>query len=162
MIEQSFLLELLKLKELNRAGWLRVGIEHPESVAAHSWGVACLAIILCPEELNKERVLTMAILHDLPEVRVGDITPHDSIPRKQKHQLEAKAAAELFALHPHILELIKEYEQNQTPEARFVHELDKLDMGLQAINYKQFADTSEFTQSAASSLSHALKSLIEP
>ena len=56
---------LLKLKEISRAGWINSGLKNVESVAAHSWGVSYLALILMPEEMDKERILSMAIFHDL-------------------------------------------------------------------------------------------------
>ena len=49
------LLEALSLKDLARAGWVRAGVQHPESVAAHSWGVAWLVLALCPAELDRGR-----------------------------------------------------------------------------------------------------------
>ncbi|MFT5458801.1 MAG: putative hydrolase of HD superfamily, partial [Myxococcota bacterium] len=63
------LVETMALKALRRAGWVRAGVTSPESVAAHSWGVAWLVLVLLPRELNRERALTYALLHDLPEVR---------------------------------------------------------------------------------------------
>ena len=62
----------MKLKSVKREGWVRSGVEDPESVAAHSWGMAILAMHLCPENLNKMRVLEMSSVHDLPEIIVGD------------------------------------------------------------------------------------------
>ncbi|CAK0899040.1 unnamed protein product [Prorocentrum cordatum] len=82
--------EALGLKDVARAGWLRRGVEAPESVAAHSWGVAFLASQLCPASLDRGRVLEMSIVHDLAEVRVGDITPRDGVPPAEKHRLEAQ------------------------------------------------------------------------
>ena len=77
------------LAEIDRAQ--RGDIGDGESVADHSWAVAFLATLLCPEELNREKVLIMAILHDLAEVRVGDITPYDGVPVPEKHAREARA-----------------------------------------------------------------------
>lgn len=146
----DLLLEALRLKALPRAGWLRVGVEAPESVAAHSWGIAWLALLLCPEELDQQRVLTIAMVHDLPEIRAGDITPHDGVSRAEKQARELAAARALLGDEPRLLAAWQEYEDNQTPEARFVHALDKLDMALQAVRYAadQGADTDEFIESA--------------
>ena len=82
------LIETMRLKELPRAGWVRVGVSQPESVAAHSWGVAWLVLTLCPTNLDRGRALAIAVLHDLAEVRVGDITPHDGIPSEDKAEAE--------------------------------------------------------------------------
>jgi putative hydrolase of HD superfamily len=129
------LLEVAQLKALPRAGWVRQGVPAPESVAAHSFGVAWLAVILCPPDLDRLRVLEIALLHDVPEVRAGDITPHDGVGRDEKRRLEAAAAAGLLGGLPRALAAWADYEAGESPEARFVHELDKLDMGLQALVY---------------------------
>ncbi len=146
------LLQALRLKTIPRAGWLRVGIRQPESVADHSWGVAFLAVSLCPPDLDRVRVLELAILHDLPEVIVGDITPHDGISRAEKARREAEAADVLFADQPSLHSVWREYVENTTPEARFVHALDKLEMALQAEVYGENADTREFIESARRAL----------
>ncbi len=91
------LLEAAGLKHVDRAGWRRLGLEHPESVAAHSWGVALLVTLLLPEHLDRGRALTYAALHDLAEARVGDITPADGVPRAEKHRREAAAMRALCA-----------------------------------------------------------------
>lgn len=149
------------LKALDRAGWLRVGLERPESVAAHSWGVALIALLRCPPELDLRRVLGMALVHDLPEVYAGDITPHDGLSREEKARREEEAANALFADHLDLLALWREYADDQTPEARFVHALDRLDMGLQAQVYASGHDTGEFLASARRALPPDLLALLD-
>ncbi|MCA9779191.1 MAG: HD domain-containing protein, partial [Candidatus Eremiobacteraeota bacterium] len=60
---------LLRLKTVSRQGWTRHPIPQAavESVADHSYGVALLALLMCPPELNRSRVLELALLHDLAE-----------------------------------------------------------------------------------------------
>lgn len=143
--------EILGLKDLPRAGWTRAGVAGPESVAAHSWGMSLLALILCPDHLDRARVLALCALHDLPEVRAGDITPHDGVPAEEKARRERVAAAGLLGARPDLWGLWEDYELSRTAEARFAHDLDKLDMGLQAIRYARLhgVDTQEFIDSAA-------------
>ena len=145
------LLEMLELKQLSRTGWVRSGVENPESVAAHSWGMAVLALRLSPKELNLERVLSLCLVHDLPEVRIGDLTPHDDT--SNKAELEHKAMSEMA---PQWLSLFEEYEAGETAEAKFVKQIDKLDMGLQAIMYqtKQDIALEEFITSAKSKITN--------
>lgn len=147
---KAFFQEAFQLKHVDRAGWKRVGLEAPESVAAHSWGLALLCLRLAPKDLNMERVLSLALVHDLPEVRVGDCTPHDGISKAEKQRLELEAAQNF--LPPDIYALWLEYEENQTPEAQFVHQMDKLDMLIQAENYAEKVDTNEFIVSAKKKL----------
>ena len=142
MASREALIEALGLKDVVRAGWLRAGVENPESVAAHSWGMAMLATQLCPDDLNLQRVLELCILHDIAEVRVGDITPHDNIAPEEKHRLESEAIEEMGI---EANAIFAEYEAQETPESRFVRYLDKLDMALQAEIYEsQNLDLSEF------------------
>ena len=143
MAMREELLTLLQLKDIDRAG-----VENPESVAAHSWGMAVLALRLCPEQLNLSKVLSMCLVHDIAEIVVGDLTPHDDIRGEEKHRLEREA---MMKIAPQWIELFDEYEQGKTEEAQFVKTMDKLDMGLQAMNYQQQSlDLSEFIKSAKS------------
>jgi putative hydrolase of HD superfamily len=142
MATREALIEALGLKNVVRAGWVIAGVEGPESVAAHSWGMALLATQLCPDDLNLQRVLELCILHDIAEVRVGDITPHDGIAPEEKHRRESKAIHEMGI---DASEIFAEYESQDTPESQFVRYLDKLDMALQAEIYEsQGLDLTEF------------------
>ena len=137
--------EWMKLKQLLRTGWVRSGVEDPESVASHSWGMAILAMKLCPDNLNKTRVIEMCIVHDLPEIIVGDLTPYDD--QTNKHNDEIKAMEKLA---PFWLDLLLEYEEQKTEESKFVKYLDKLDMAYMARLYEeqQGLDLEEFVTSA--------------
>lgn len=135
-------MEFSALKHLPRAGWLLRGVppRDCESVAAHGHSVTMLAALLLPgRELNAERVLRMALIHDLGEARIGDITPSDGVSALDKHRREAEAVRGILGdlpganLHQEIWD---EYEAGQTPEARFVRQVDKLEMALQAARYR--------------------------
>ena len=146
------LLDYLALKQLPRTGWVRSNVENPESVAAHSWGMAILALRLAPKDIDLTRVLSMCLVHDLPEVIVGDLTPHDDTTNKAELEHDA-----MTQLAPEWLGLFEEYEAGESKEARFVKQIDKLDMGLQAILYQneQGLDLSEFLASAKAKISDA-------
>ena len=137
--------EWLGLKHVLREGWVRAGVESPESVAAHSWGMSILAMNLCPADLDKMRVLEMCLVHDLPEVEVGDLTPNDDTSTKSEDEHRA-----MERLAPQWLDLFEEYEAGLTEEAKFVKYLDKLDMALMARIYEdsQGLDLSGFIASA--------------
>ena len=146
MTSKEALIEALGLKEVVRAGWVRAGVQNPESVAAHSWGMAMLATQMCPEELDLKRVLELCILHDIAEVKVGDITPHDNVSVEEKHRLESEA---IDSMGINAKEFFAEYEAQKTPESQFVRYLDKLDMALQAEIYEaQNLDLNEFKKAA--------------
>lgn len=146
------LLDALALKHVDRAGWLRHGIEQPESVAAHSWGVAWLVLVLAPPDLDRGLALSYAVLHDLAEVKTGDLTPHDGVSAAEKSAREATAIGQLSQNLPsHVAPLWHAYEAQADPESRFVRQLDRLDMALQAAAYAQRdgVELGEFLVSAA-------------
>ena len=148
--------EALALKDLPRAGWARVGIERPESVAAHSWGVAWLVLALCPPGIDRGRALAIAVLHDLAEVRIGDLTPHDAVAPADKSRAELEALSDMvapLAAGEEMVALWRELEEGSSPEGRLVKACDKLDMALQAQRYRRRGvDTSEFVDSALTAL----------
>jgi putative hydrolase of HD superfamily len=150
------LLEVLGLKALPRAGWVRAGIPVPETVASHSWGVAWLVLVLLPDDLDRARALSYAVLHDLPEVRAGDITPHDGVSPDDKHAREHLAARQLLGPRPDLLATWEAYEAQADPEARFVRQLDRVDMALQAWRYTadHGHDLEEFVASAEAFVTH--------
>ena len=151
--DRSAAYEALGLKDLARAGWSRAGVIHAESVAAHSWGVALLALLRCPPGLDRGKLLAMAVLHDLAEVRVGDLTPHDGVTHEEKHARERAAMNDLLAHRPDLRALWEEAEAGTTPEARLLKALDRADMGLQAERYATHGhDVSEFLASAREGL----------
>jgi putative hydrolase of HD superfamily len=143
------LLSLLRLKDILRQGWVNAGVPSPESVAAHSWGMAVLALKLCPEDLDLVQVLKLCLVHDVPEIIVGDLTPEDDVSTKSADE---RAAMEVLA--PDWVPLFEEYENQTSPEAVFVKSLDKLDMALQAQVYmrQNDLDLHQFLDSARKTL----------
>jgi putative hydrolase of HD superfamily len=156
-------IEISQLKNLYRRGWLQAGIpaERCESVAEHSFGVAILCSLLLPEfspQLNVERVLRMALLHDIGEVYAGDITPQDGLSEHTKRTAERESVTRILGNLPagqEYLQIWEEFETGETPEARFVRQVDKLEMGLQARIYAEqgYRDIDQFYRSAVQALS---------
>lgn len=160
----ELLLEVLGLKEVRRAGWVRRGVADAESVADHSWGISWLVLVLLPAELDRERALAYAVLHDLAEVRVGDLIPADGVPEAEKHRREVAAIGVLLADHPELRATWEAYEAQADPEAVFVRQLDRLEMALQAIRYAEEPGFSprEFLESAAPVVDHpTLRPILE-
>jgi len=135
-----FLSHVDRLDKTPRRGWRRRGIEEPESVMAHSFRVAVLALLFKDSlGLDGERLLSMALVHDLAEAVCGDITPFDSVSRKR--DLEEASMREIVGeLTPEqgdkIISLWREYEEGESREARVVKEMDKMDMAFKAWVYK--------------------------
>ena len=137
--------EFNHLKQLYRQGWLKRGLprEHCESVAEHVLGVALLAWFFTEKDFPsdmREKILHMALIHDLGEVYAGDITPADDISPGEKRRRERAAVRQIFDKLPggrEYLELWEEYEIGMTAEARLVKQFDRLEMALQALVYER-------------------------
>jgi putative hydrolase of HD superfamily len=131
------------LKDETRTGWQLRGVEDPESVAAHSWGVSLLVVRFCPPELDRERALEMAAVHDVAEAEIGDIATRaeagaQTVEPAEKERLERGAmAGPLAGLGGDIRDIWEAYEARETPEARFVKDMDLLDTCLQALVYER-------------------------
>lgn len=144
------------LKSLYRQGWLRAGIPkvHCETVAEHSLGVALLALFLADAyfpQLDKGKLVRMGLLHDFGEIYAGDIVP-GKMSLTDKHELEKQSVELVFSQLPNgadYLAVWEEFERGETAEARFLKEIDRLEMGLQASVYEQegFGDLSVFFES---------------
>lgn len=130
-------LEVLK-KEL-RHGWLSNGQQ--ESVAEHVFRMAMIALVMAPHvsfKMNVEKVLTMILVHDLPEIITGDQAFHTQRPEASQNKKEQEHAALIQLLSPlpeqtknSWIALWQEFEDLQTPEARFVKALDDIESQLQ-------------------------------
>ena len=136
----DFVLRALALKDAPRRGWLRAGIARPESVADHAWGVALLAAVATPEGLDRARVVELALLHDVAEAVVGDLVPGEYASKEEKLALERRALEDMLEgcpppLRARLLAGFDELAHDATPEARYVHELDKMEMAFQARRY---------------------------
>ncbi len=142
----------LGLKDVVRAGWARAGHPEPESVADHSWGVALLALQLAPPGLDLGKLLAYAIVHDLAEVLVGDLTPTDGVPPVEKRRREQAAIEKLSGELPGLGAFAQAYLDDDGPERRFVHELDRLEMAIQAARTAHLIDPAPFLRSARASI----------
>ena len=130
-----------ELKRVPRKGWKsKVGIEHPESVADHSYGTAIMAMVFSDTcSLDTEKILKMALLHDLAESITGDFMPEE-ITKESKRTAEDEAMVEILAKLPENIaikyqNIWDEYTQANTKESVLLHEVDKLEMAIQAAKY---------------------------
>lgn len=141
----TILLHGNQLKRTARTGWVQRGVPNAENVAAHSYGVAFAALLLLQlidEPLDTSQILTMALLHDLPEGLTTDIpTPAwRYLPPGIKTEVERSAMQEILGTAAPTANLMAAWEElpaNETAEARLVHDADKIDMFLQALVYEE-------------------------
>lgn len=136
-------LELVNnLKHLPRRGWEFCKVQNFEPIAAHMYSMGIMTFLLGNNsELDRFKCLQLALVHDLAECIVGDITPHDNIPVDKKHAMEDEAMKELTSnlgdIGLLIYNLYKEYEAKKTPEAKFVKDLDRFDLLCTAAHYEK-------------------------
>jgi putative hydrolases of HD superfamily len=140
----SLLIELQRLKRLDRTGWTLRGLPNgTESVAAHSFGVSITAMLLADEiksrgvEIDVERVLRMSILHDWAETRIGDMprTATHYFGATTRKEAETAAFADIVAeltAKATLIALHNDYEKRESLEARVVKAADVIDLLVQA------------------------------
>lgn len=134
-----------RLKLVPRTGWLLRGVQPAESVAEHSYGVALTALLLADltdATVDRGRLLTLSLLHDLAESITGDIPrpANHFFPPDAKKTLEEQALAALLKDWPSgetYVTLWREYEEASTAEGRLVRDADRLEMLLQADAYER-------------------------
>ncbi|BBG02186.1 MULTISPECIES: HD domain-containing protein [Pseudonocardia] len=136
----AFGYELGVLKRIRRAGWWHAGVRDPESVAEHSLRVAQLAALIAAEEgADAARASLLAIFHDSQEVRTGDL-PHTTKDYLVKPDARAITADQTEALPDASRSMVRaavdEYESGDSPESRCARDADKLEMILQAVEYR--------------------------
>ncbi|MCV0372575.1 MAG: HD domain-containing protein [Nitrosarchaeum sp.] len=159
----DFFNTVANLKNIPRQGWFdKLGIEKPESVSDHTFSMTVMAMIFSDlQRLDTLKILKMSLLHDLAESVTGDMTP-SQISKEDKAVLETQHMTEILKnlpseLEREFLELWHEFQQNLTPESRMVHELDKLEMALQAKIYEKngFGEIQSFLDSAQNQIQNS-------
>jgi len=143
----EFLEEIERLKFIPRSGWQYYGIKEPESVAEHSFLVAFLSLIVGlklikeGKKLNLEKMLIMALVHEIGEVRIGDIhlVAKRYLGFENVDNAEKKVAFELLdKLNlDEIKEIYEEFVNGKSEEAIIVRACDKLELFIQAYIYKK-------------------------
>ena len=139
------LIELQRLKRLERTGWTLRGLPNgTESVASHSFGVCVTAMLLADEararglEVDCECVLRMALLHDWAETRVGDMprTATGYFGADARKSAETLAFADIVdgvgSAESEYRALYEDFERRGSLEARLVKAADVIDLLVQA------------------------------
>ncbi|KAG2438589.1 hypothetical protein HXX76_005139 [Chlamydomonas incerta] len=140
----DFLMLLQQLKLTKRTGWVRRNVQGPESIADHMYRMSMMALIATDSSVDVTRCIKMALVHDVAEAIVGDITPHCGVSDDDKHGLELAAVEKIKAMlgadtaaGSEVESLWLEYEAASSPEALLVKDFDKLEMILTATQYEQ-------------------------
>ncbi len=131
--QMRFLLEIDKEKNILRQTHLSGGGRR-ENDAEHAWHMAIMIYLLreyANEKIDLAKTMMMALIHDIVEIDAGDTYAYDTAALATQQEREAKAAQRIFGLLPEdqgeeLLALFREFEDYETPEARFAHVLDNL------------------------------------
>lgn len=130
--QMGFIREIDKLKDIKRQSYLSHG-RRKENDAEHSWHLAMMCLLLheyANEEIDVLKTMSMVLIHDIIEIDAGDTYAYDDAGNQTKREREVKAADRLFQLLPpdqavYLRKLWEEFEQSETPEARFALTLDR-------------------------------------
>lgn len=127
----AFIIEVEKLKGIQRKT-RPVGLDRFENSAEHSWHVCLAALLLkdvANEPINIDRCIKMLLIHDLGEIDAGDTVVY----QRGEHDSEAEEAGlkRVLSLLPEemgaeLLELWREFEYEDTPDARFARAIDRV------------------------------------
>jgi putative hydrolase of HD superfamily len=107
-------------------------------------------------------MLKMILLHDLAESKIGDYTPNQ-ISKENKIKIENNAYDEIINTLPEAIKLQyhkiwEEYQKQESPESKIVHQIDKLEMALQAKMYQKQGSSKDavesFFKSAENEITH--------
>ena len=151
----DFLHTIENLKSTLRYNSTKTG--RKESSAEHSWRLALMLFVLAKElnlDIEIEKCMKLAIVHDLPEAITGDIDAvliaEGKATKEEKQEKEVEAIEKIKNMLPknignEIYALWREYEDYSTKEAKFVKAVDKLETLTQLVDagYKTY-DKPEF------------------
>ena len=129
----SFALEIDKEKNIFRQTHLS-GHGRNENDAEHAWHMAIMAYLLreyANEKVDIAKVMLMCLIHDIVEIDAGDTYAYDAEGLKTQKAREDAAKERIFSLLPEdqkaeLTALFDEFEEYQTPEAKFAHSMDNL------------------------------------
>ncbi|WP_066305907.1 HD domain-containing protein [Bacillus sp. FJAT-29814] len=142
----TFIKELERLKINTRTAWTSSGRQ--ESIAEHSWRLSLFTLVLEEffPEIDFNKVLRMALIHDLGEAYEGDFSAKLAVQPQEKLKGEEEAIECLIAplsvkMQQQFLALWHEYNQAETKEAKLVKALDKIET---IIQHNQGENPSDF------------------
>ena len=129
----DFLIEIDKLKTILRRNYISDGSKR-ENDAEHSWFFSIAAIVLSEHSnsnIDINKVVKMAIIHDIVEVYAGDTFIYDEEAKKNQKEKEKIASEKIFGLLPedqkrYFLDLWNEFEENVSNESKFAKSIDRI------------------------------------
>ncbi|KAG7158908.1 HD domain-containing protein 2-like, partial [Homarus americanus] len=149
---------------VKRTGWVLSNVNEPETISGHMYRMAIISFLLDENDnVNRDRVMKISLVHDMAESVVGDLTPLCGVSEEDKHTREVAAMEHFITLvgekaGNEMFNLFMEYEDQKTPEAKLVKDLDRFDMILQAFEYEtsqnRIGTLEEFFKSTEGKFTH--------
>jgi len=128
----EFLFEIGSIRNVNRGWRQHLGMDCASNTE-HTFRVVFLALTIARMERVKdeEKILKMALIHDLPESRTSDLSYMQKVYVKED---ETSAANDMFNATSFVdlnKTILKEYEERKSKEAKIVKDADNLDIDLE-------------------------------
>lgn len=147
----KYLFEAGQLKRVRRSGWWMIGVEHPESIAEHSFRAAIVGYLIGKMEgVDANKVALMALFNDMHEARLNDL-------HKVGHRYIDFRKAEKKAFEEQVERLPKDiakelkgnflqFQSDSTKEGIVARDADLIECALQAKEYidKGFKDAQDW------------------
>jgi len=134
----EFLFELGMLRHIKRS-WVQVLSPEFENLSQHMFRVAWIALLISKYEKtgDHEKILKMALIHDITESRTGDVHYVSRLYTKRDEELAIKDMIEQTEFED-MKQIWDEYEKRETVESKIVKDADTLavDMELTEQFYK--------------------------
>ncbi len=137
----NFLFEAGMLKRTPRSGFQFLG-SGAESVAEHIFRTSYIGYALgrLDGNVDVDHLVKLCLFHDLPEARTGDL---NYVNKKYVEANENKAIEDLAATLPFgkdIRDLVYEFNEGKTAEAKLARDADQLEMILALKEYKDIGN----------------------
>lgn len=142
----AFMNIVQQLKLQKRTGWLDYNVKDCESIADHMYRMATLSLLITNPKVNRDKCMRIALVHDMAESIVGDITPVNGMGKEEKHRREWETIKYITndivkPINPlaaqELLDDWLAYENIESLEARYVKDIDKYELYVQCFEYEQ-------------------------
>lgn len=129
----DFIREIDKEKEIFRQTYL-ADASRRENDAEHAWHMAVMTLLLSEyanEKIDVLKTVAMLLIHDVVEIDAGDTYAYDEEAKKTQAEREQRAAERIYSMLPseqgdRLMQLWQEFEERQTPEAKFARTMDNI------------------------------------
>ncbi len=142
----AFLNVIQQLKLQKRTGWLDYNVNDCESIADHMYRLSCICMTITNPKINRDKCMRIALVHDMAESIVGDITPVHPMGKVEKSRREWETIKYICEeiVNPisplaasEIMEDWTSYENIKSLEAQYVKDIDKYELFVQCFEYEQ-------------------------